>query len=256
MKISFIGAGRVATHLAKALASEHQIMQICSRNLAHAQTLAEQVGAKAIDQIQDLHDACELVVIAVSDQAIAAVASAVRQHLPNVLMVHTSGSTDMSIIGDQHQRIGVFYPLQTFSLEREIDWQQTPVFIEANHQEDTLLLQTLAHQLSNRVYAYSSKQRLSLHLAAVFACNFANYCYDAAKQITDAQEVDFSLLYPLMLETAAKATQNPPRQVQTGPASRGDEAILQLHETLLAQGEQASLLPMYRLISEHISRAR
>ena len=117
-----------------------------------------------------------------------------------------------------------------------------------------LRLHTLAESLSQRVYSYSSVQRLSLHLAAVFACNFSNYCYDMAKQVVDAEQVDFNLLYPLILETAQKATQNDPKQMQTGPAMRQDQNILQMHQQMLAQAQRADLAEVYALMSQQISQ--
>ena len=254
MRITFIGAGRVATHLAKALQAEHQVVQVYSRNLQHAQRLAQQIDAQAIDQFDQLSSETDLVIIAVSDQAIAAVIQAISAYLPHSLIVHTSGSTDLLTLEKQHKRAGVFYPLQTFSLEREVNWSETPLFVEASKQQDLELLTALAHSLSQRVYSYSSKQRQTLHLAAVFACNFSNYCYDMAKQIVDAEQVDFSLLYPLLLETADKATHNEPKQMQTGPAMRGDQNILNMHAQLLAASNRADLAQVYELLSNGISK--
>ena len=185
MRISFIGAGRVAHHLASALKQHHQIVQIYSRTWEKSQHLAEQVAAQACRSLTDLSSEIDLLILAVSDQSIATVIAEVAPLLPEVLIVHTSGSTDLQILQQQHPRSGVFYPLQTFSLEREVDWKQTPLFIEAANKDHQKQLLNLAQQLSKRVYAYSSQQRLSLHLAAVFACNFANYCYDMSKQIVD-----------------------------------------------------------------------
>ena len=238
MRISFMGAGRVAHHLAHVLSQHHQIVQIYSRTLATAQTLATQVKATATMNIEELSPEIDLVIIAVSDQAIASVIANVHQQLPNVLIVHTSGSTDIEILAQIHARAGVFYPLQTFSLERQINWSDTPIFVEAKSEDDLVLLAELANQLSTRVYSYTSAQRLSLHLAAVFACNFSNYCYDMAKQIVDAQHADFSLLYPLILETANKALHNDPKQMQTGPAMRGDQNILKMHEQMLQKAQR------------------
>lgn len=250
MKISIIGAGRVAHHLAKHLkVLGHDIAQIYSRDLNKAQMLADWVAAEAIDQYATLHPV-DLLIIAVSDSAISEVIQAVHPYLPECLIVHTSGSTHLSILSQWHARSGVFYPLQTFSLQREIDWQHTPIFVEAVQPQDEQVLQGLAEQFSERVYVYSSSQRLTLHLAAVFACNFSNYCYDLAKQIVDQQQVDFSLLYPLMLETAHKATQHDPQQVQTGPAMRADEKILNLHQAMLQ--DQPQQQQIYRLMSEGI----
>jgi predicted short-subunit dehydrogenase-like oxidoreductase (DUF2520 family) len=252
MRISFIGAGRVAYHLASALKQHHKIVQIYSRTWEKSQHLAEQVAAQACPSLSDLSSEIDLLILAVSDQSIAAVIAEVAPLLPEVLIVHTSGSTDLQILQQRHSNSGVFYPLQTFSLEREVDWKHTPLFVEAANEDDQKQLLDLAQQLSQRVYAYSSQQRLSLHLAAVFACNFANYCYDMSKQIVDQTQVDFSLLYPLILETAAKAAKNDPKTMQTGPAVRGDVNILQMHQAILADLNRPDLAEVYALMSQQI----
>lgn len=255
MRISFIGAGRVAHHLADALSQHHQIIQIYSRRFEPAQTLAAQVGATATANISEIHPEVDLVIIAVSDQMIASVIAEVQHQLADTLIVHTSGSTDLEVLAKVHARAGVFYPLQTFSLDREISWADTPLFVEAKSENDLVLLTALASQLSRRVYQYTSAQRLSLHLAAVFACNFTNYCYDMAKQIVDTQHVDFSLLYPLILETANKALSNDPKQMQTGPAMRGDLNILNMHEHMLNEEQRDDLKQVYTLLSQQILQA-
>ena len=174
------------------------------------------------------------------------------EQLANVLLVHTSGSTDLNVLQKFHERCGVLYPLQTFSFEKSVDWSQVPLLIETHQSQDLYSLQDLAQQLSQRVYVYSSAQRLSLHLAAVFACNFSNYCYDMAKQVVDGASVDFSLLYPLILETADKATQFNPKDVQTGPALRQDQQILQMHQELLQKQQHGDLVEIYQKMSNAI----
>lgn len=255
MRISLIGAGRVAHHLAHVLSQQHQIVQIYSRTFTAAQTLAAQVKASAVADLLAMDARVDLVIMAVSDQAIAGLIAALHVQLPNTLIVHTSGSTDIAILTAQHSRAGVFYPLQTFSLQRDVVWSDTPIFVEAGTENDAQLLLQLAHQLSTRVYTYDSAQRLSLHLAAVFACNFTNYCYDMAKQVVDAQQVDFSLLYPLILETADKAVHNAPQLMQTGPAMRGDQHILKMHQQMLADSQQNDLKEVYTLLSQQILHA-
>ncbi|MBJ9984868.1 DUF2520 domain-containing protein [Acinetobacter sp. S40] len=252
MRISFIGSGKVATHLAHAFAQQHQIVQILSRHLEHAEKLASQVGAQAINEYNRINPNTDLLVLAVSDQAISQVVQSIHTLLEHVLIVHTSGSTDLKVLSDFYPNAGVFYPLQTFSFESEINWTETPLFIEAIQEKSGRILNDLANSLSKRVYSYSSAQRLSLHLAAVFACNFSNYCYDMAKQIVDQQHVDFSLLYPLMLETAKKATQYNPMQVQTGPAARQDYNILKMHQNLLQKADRSDLKEIYQILSQAI----
>ena len=252
MKITMIGSGRVATHLALALQHQHQIVQVFSRQLAHAEKLAQQLDAQAISSPAQLDPQVDLVIVTVSDQAISQVIYSITGYLPQNLIVHTSGSTSLAVIEHTHSRAGVFYPLQTFSFEREVNWLETPLFVEATEQQDLQALTQLANSLSNQVYQYSSKQRQTLHLAAVFACNFSNYCYDMAQQIVEAEQVDFSLLYPLILETADKATKHNPKTMQTGPAMRGDQNILQMHGQLLARADRKDLQDIYALLSEGI----
>ena len=252
MRISFIGAGRVAYHLAKALGSQHQIVQICSRTFENAEWISLQVQAQAISNFENINADIDLMIIAVSDQSIKSVIEQISPFLKDVCIVHTSGSTHLNALAKTHDKCGVFYPLQTFSLEREIDWENTPLFIEATKKKDLENLFDIANSLSNKVYSYNSEQRLSLHLAAVFACNFSNYCYDMAKEIVDAKHVDFSLLYPLIQETANKAVANNPKDMQTGPAMRGDENIIQMHTNMLMQDQREDLKSVYQLLSQQI----
>lgn len=252
MKISLIGSGRVAFHLAQALLAQgHNIVQVYARDFDKTQKFAEKIQAKACQSLQQFQST-DLIILAVSDSAIAELVKQVHELFPETLMVHTSGSTDIEVISHVHEKAGVFYPLQTFSFERDVDWSATPLFVEALAEVDQKLLSDLANSLSNRVYQYTSKQRLTLHLAAVFACNFSNYCFDMAKQIVHAEQVDFSLLYPLIVETAKKATENDPMQMQTGPAMRGDQNILAMHQNLLAQAERDDLKDIYQLLSDGI----
>ncbi|WP_198077705.1 Rossmann-like and DUF2520 domain-containing protein [Acinetobacter calcoaceticus] len=252
MKISLIGSGRVAFHLAQALLAQgHNIVQVYARDFDKTQKFAEKIQAKACQSLQQFQST-ELIILAVSDSAIAELVKQVHELFPETLMVHTSGSTNIEVISHVHDKAGVFYPLQTFSFERDVDWSATPLFVEALAEVDQKLLSDLANSLSKRVYQYTSKQRLTLHLAAVFACNFSNYCFDMAKQIVDAEQVDFSLLYPLIVETAKKATENDPKQMQTGPAMRGDQNILAMHQNLLAQAERDDLKEVYQLLSDGI----
>jgi len=252
MKISLVGSGRVAFHLVQGLLAQgHTIVQVYARDLEKTQKFAEKIQAKACQTLQEFQPT-DLIILAVSDSAIAELAKQVHEFFPDTLIVHTSGSTDIEVISHVHNKAGVFYPLQTFSFEREVDWSVTPLFVEAVADVDHGLLLDLANSLSNRVYQYSSKQRLTLHLAAVFACNFSNYCFDMAKQIVDKEQVDFSLLYPLIVETAKKATENDPKQMQTGPAMRGDQNILAMHQDLLAQAERDDLKQVYQLLSDGI----
>ena len=254
MRISLIGAGRVASHFAKVIYPHHQIVDIYSRTVEKSTALAHRVNAQACISIENMRTDVDLVMIAVSDQSIATVIQQLSQHFTRSLIVHSSGSTHIDVLSQFYQRVGVFYPLQTFSLDCEVDWKTTPIFVEAVNEHDLKVLENLASVLSDRVYCYSSAQRLSLHLAAVFACNFSNYCYDMAKQVVDAESVDFNLLHPLILATAQKALSHDPADVQTGPAIRGDQNILNMHQHMLEQANRQDLKEVYRLFSQGIQQ--
>ena len=247
--VSFIGSGRVATHLAQALASHVKIQQIYSRQMTNAEQLAHLVQADAITDLAHLNSV-DLVIIAVSDAEIPNVA----KHLQDVdyqgLVVHTSGSTHLNCLTQYGLKAGVFYPLQTFSFEHAVEWESTPLFIEAQQISAQQSLLQLAEKISKRCYQYSSEQRLSLHLAAVFACNFTNHCYDVAQQILEQKHVDSKLLMPLILSTAHKLEQTSAYQNQTGPARRQDQNILNMHQHMLE--EQPQWQQIYQLMSESI----
>lgn len=254
MRISLIGSGNVATHLANALfVLEYKIVQVYSQTLQNAQVLASQVRATAIDQLTALQ-AADLYIIAVTDAAIAPICNELAPLELKGAVVHTSGSTDISILKNVGSQHGVFYPLQTFSKTSNISFKTIPLLLEASNLELLNQLDQLARQLSNQVYHYNSEQRRSLHLSAVIACNFSNYLYAVANQYLDQQGVDFNLLKPLILETAHKIQQHAPTSVQTGPAIRKDRAILAMHEQMLAN--QPALQQLYQLLSEGISKIK
>ena len=249
MRITLIGSGNVATHLAAAFKNAgHNIVQVYSRDMQNAALLAYHVKADAIDDLQNINPQTDLFVIAVKDDAIGPIAQQLAKYQQPI--VHTSGATDLYTLLAFADNVGVFYPLQTFSKTKEVNFWNVPVCIEAK--DDTLAktLQELAQSISNKVYFIDSAQRKTLHLAAVFACNFPNYLYNIAQQLLAKQDIDFELLRPLILETAEKVQQDLPANVQTGPAVRNDEITLRDHLQLL--NDEPQLQQLYNFLSQGI----
>ena len=244
-QVAIIGSGQVATCLAQALhAKGFCIDTVYSRNLNNAQALANKfAGVKAISNLQQLNTQLNLYVIAVSDDAIAEVASHLKV---NGLVVHTSGSVSITSLNNQ-LRFGVFYPLQTITKNTSPDFTQVPILIEANTHADELLLAQLADIISTRVLLANSQQRQSLHLAAVFANNFTNHIMGIAKHILQQSNLPDDLLNPLILQTAQNAINNNPFDVQTGPVMRNDLETINTHLNLLQQ------FPQYRQVYELLS---
>lgn len=248
MRIVILGSGNVATQLALSLkAIGEEIVQVYSPNLTNANNLAEKVAASAISNLAAINMQAELYIISVKDDAISAVAAELN-HV-NGLVVHTSGTTDLSILSDQVKRAGVFYPLQTFSKSRNVSFKHIPICLEADEQ-DLILLRELAGKLSSKVYELDGEKRKVLHLAAVFACNFPNHLYALANQILQQHNLDFDIVRPLIAETADKVMVNLPDNVQTGPAIRGDERTMDKHLKMLSNLPE--LQEIYQTLSNSI----
>lgn len=250
--ISFIGSGNVATHLAQALHNQGFIIdQIFSRNIDRALELAEKVEALAIDNIANVNSTSDLYILAVKDDAIESTLRLISDK--NIFIVHTSGSIGINIFEKTgFSNYGIFYPLQTFSKNKPVNFLEIPICIEATHEEQLLI--EIANQLSNLVYQVSSEQRKKLHLAAVFACNFSNYMYHIAEDICLENEVNFNILKPLIKETAQKISLNHPHEVQTGPAIRGDQKIIESHLNQLSENKDYQ--EIYRLITDNILKVK
>lgn len=232
MHITIIGSGNVATHLAAALKNAgHNLVQVYSRDMQHASLLAYHVKAEPIDDLTNISTETDLFLVAVKDDAIGDIVEKLAKY--NRLIAHTSGATPMAVLLAFTENAGVFYPLQTFSKTKEVNFRTVPLCIEGANDEITARLEELAQTVSNNVYQVDSEKRKILHLAAVFACNFPNYLYYAASQLLQQHELDFNLLRPLILETAEKVQEHLPADVQTGPAIRNDEKTIAAHLQLL-----------------------
>jgi predicted short-subunit dehydrogenase-like oxidoreductase (DUF2520 family) len=249
MRITLIGSGNVATHLAAAFKNAgHFIVQVYSRDMHNAALLAYHVKAEAINDLTQINPETDLFIISVKDDAITDIAKQLAPY--KILTVHTSGATDLAVLSTIIPKAGVLYPLQTFSKTREVDFWQVPLCIEGADENITTELEYLSRTISNKVYRINSAQRKILHLAAVFACNFPNYLYDVARQLLEKHEMEFDLLKPLILETAQKVQDNFPAAVQTGPAVREDQTTMSAHLALLADEPQLKMI--YELLSQGI----
>ena len=249
MRISIIGSGNVATHLAAAFKNAgHRIVQVYSPNMQNAALLAYHVSAEAIDNLSHVSQETDVFIISVKDDVIASIAETLAKH--GRLIAHTSGATDLRTLLNFTLKAGVFYPLQTLSKNKEVDFFTVPLCIEGADGSITAQLVDLARTVSNNVYQVNSAQRKILHLAAVFACNFSNYLYNIAQQLLAENEMGFEMLRPLILETAQKVQTHLPAEVQTGPAIRNDENTMAVHLQML--DTKPDLRAIYELLSQDI----
>ena len=190
-------------------------------------------------------DDAQIVILAIKDDAIHQVSADLAQS--NSLVLHTSGSISMDVM--PCRRRGVLYPMQTFSLDRELNYRKVPLFLETSLSEDMALLCQLASSISDVQMPMSGEQRRSLHLAAVFACNFVNHLFALSHDILQENNIPFNMLFPLIEETVSKLHSLSPHEAQTGPALRWDTTVLQSHMNMITDHQRREI---YRLISESI----
>ena len=256
MQIVLIGAGRLATNLGQALRNAgHEIVCVYSRTMLSARELVDKIGGRPVDRVEVLPMAADAYVIAVKDAVLAEVIAAVTKGREAQVFMHTAGSMPLSMFEGRTRHYGVFYPMQTFSKERLVDFAEIPVFIEANDETARKVVRTLAESVTERVCELSSDDRQYLHLAAVFACNFTNHCYAMAADILEEHGMNFDVMLPLVDETARKVHQLHPLDAQTGPAVRYDENVIRHQMQLLRN--HPFMKDLYEKLSLHIhSKAR
>ncbi len=247
-KIVLLGAGNVATHLGAALQKNgRRILQVYSRTAESANTLAGKLEADFTTDLGYIYPGADLYVFSLADKAMEEVLK--EFPLKNVFAVHTSGSLPIEILQKAGLQAGVFYPLQTFSKNIQPDFSRIPLCIEALNKDHEQALFQMASDISNDVRYINSQQREIIHIAAVFACNFTNHLFSIAEEILGKKDISFDIMYPLIQETLRKAMQQKPSLVQTGPAIREDEDIMQKHL------KQLSTLPDYEKIYNFISQS-
>ena len=252
MKVTLIGAGNLATQLGKSLKKAGVIIsQVYSRTEDSARTLGELLEAEWLTDIKALRDEADIYIFSVKDSVLCELISEVCKGRGDKLFLHTAGSMPMSCFEGKALHYGVFYPMQTFSKTKDVDFERIPVFIEGNSIETEDVIRSLANKLTQRVIRLSSADRKYLHLAAVWACNFTNYCYTVASDILGEHGIPFDVMLPLINETTEKIQKISPKEVQTGPAVRGDRNVMSKQLELMNGKED--LQELYKMLSKGIN---
>lgn len=249
--ISIVGSGNVATHMTLALHKAGlNILEVCSANAENAKLLANKVNASVVKNIQDMASNADLYLFSVSDKAY----DRILEDFPhtNKCIVHTAGSLSMEILAKKSNNYGVVYPFQTLSKHKEISFKTVPLLFCGSTPEVQESIKNIAKKISNKTSFANDEQRKYIHISAVFACNFVNHMYALAHSMTAQHNIDFSLLFPLIKETTEKALLGNPEEMQTGPAVRNDQNIIQSHIDLLE--DNTELQHIYTLLSNSITK--
>lgn len=245
ISVVIIGSGNVAQHLIAAfkMTKKIDLIQVFARNKNSVNHLLD--SGKIINDWDDLTEA-DLYLIAVSDDAVTTVSS--KLPFKNRLVVHTSGSVSLDAL-DNKNRKGVFYPLQTFSKNKSIDFSAIPICLESENATDYQLLEKVAKSISRAIFTLNSEQRKAAHVAAVFVNNFTNHLYQIGNEICQEHNLSFEILKPLILETSNKIKDISPKEAQTGPAKRNDSSTIEAHESFLTNKTHKNI---YKILTKSI----
>jgi predicted short-subunit dehydrogenase-like oxidoreductase (DUF2520 family) len=231
--ISFAGAGRVGSSLCREFSSAgHTIDLIVSNSRENGMALAESCSAQWA-QVPTFPDTTEIIIVAVPDNRLEDVLHKIKCR-PSAIVAHTAGSYGLEVFPENIRNRAVFYPLQTFSAGRKIDFSELPVLLETIDNQTFKILDNLAVSIGAKVHPSGAQQRRMLHIAAVFACNFTNHMFTISSELAEKAGLDFEIMKPLISETVAKALENGPGRSQTGPAIRNDRNTIDKHLQLLA----------------------
>lgn len=252
LKVVMIGAGNVATHLSKTLIDKGiQILQIYSKSELSAKSLADQHQIPYTFKQDEITSDADIYFYTIKDDILPDFVA--NDFAIDKIHIHTAGSISIDVFKTHKKYFGVLYPLQTFSKNKDINFSEVPLFIESSSIDVEQKIQYISRKISDKIFFISSEQRLSLHISAVFACNFVNYMYFLANHLVEKSGLDFEVLKPLILETADKIKYLHPEEAQTGPAKRFDKMVIDKHlEQLICQED---LSKIYKLLSENIFKS-
>lgn len=254
IKVILIGAGNVGFHLGKKLYEEGLVIQqVFSRKISKAKRLAKSVNAIPINKIDKISQDGDLYILALPDSVIAKVADNLSNNIPSSkLVVHTSGATPSTVLKPFFKNFGIFYPLQTFSIAKPVDFQNIPICVDSNLKKHRIFLEKLGRKISKNVHQINDKERAILHVAAVFVNNFSNSLFTIGEKITEKEKLPFDILKPLIVETVNKIIDHSPNDMQTGPAKRGDKNTIDRHLKYL-NNSFPEFSSIYELMTKNIN---
>lgn len=250
-RIIIIGSGGVATQIGRLFKNKGcSIIQILGRSASSAKALSATLQCPYVLDPAELNQQADLYIIAVQDREIEPLIQTVK--IPeNAVIVHTAGGVSIEVFNGHFTRYGVLYPLQSLRKETT-EVPIIPFYIDANAKAVKDSLQSFCIRAQLTYQWADDKQRMQLHIAAVFCSNFTNYLYSLAEKLCKEHQLDFSSLLPLVEETAKRLQREgvSPANLQTGPAIRADLPTLQKHLDILQTDREARAI--YQYISDKI----
>jgi len=252
ISVNLIGSGNLATHIGITLNNNGlKINYVWSRNLENAKILAEKIKTTYTDNFTEIYNNKAIYLICVPDSEIKSIAKKINSE--NSILIHTSASTNISVLEKFSTNCGVFYPLQTFSKNSKlVNFKNLPVFIEYSNNNVKNILKYLCDIINAKLIIANSEKRLLIHIAAIFANNFTNHMISISNEIAGSNKIDFELFKPLIIETLDKITKINSIDIQTGPSVRNDKNTIKKH--LKALKKYKDFAKIYSFVSKNIQK--
>lgn len=250
MKIVVIGSGNIAGFFSEKFhRAGHEIVQVISPNMIHAQTLAQKFGAACNTDIDAIDLKADVCLLAVKDDVLLSFAPTLR--LPDMTVLYTAGSVHLTELQAISANIACIWPVFSIHHSNHALPSDIPLLLNASNKVSRDIAQTLAKAISVRIFQLDDEQKSQLHLAAVFANNFTNHLYHIAYSLLSDKAIPFDILLPLIIDTAEKLSDTPPAMNQTGPAIRHDHQTMMKHVQMLSDEKWKQV---YQLLSASIQR--
>lgn len=258
-EVSIIGAGRLGTALAVALAGKnYSIRSLVARSIASARKAAklldEQVQVLAAKNVGSLRPA-DLFLITTPDDQIAHVASEIARlettRRPTAL--HTSGALSAEVLAPLRKkgwRTGSIHPLVSVSgSTTALDGAFWSVEGDATALR---VAKTIVRDLGGKSFSIRSEDKPLYHAAAVMSAGNVVALFDVALEMLVqcglTRKTARSILLPLLSSTVHNLESKDPAAALTGTFARGDVETVKRHLKALKTNKDA--LELYRLLGK------
>lgn len=250
MKITVVGLGNVGSTFAKAIGhhTSLELFQVVSTNKKRANALHKQFGCLVHHHVEQIDARTELIILAVTDSKIPEVSAKIPK-TTQYIVTHCSGATHAEVLSD-HARYGILYPLYSFPNARKRSFRNIPLLVHSVHIKDEQRILEVANQLSDKTYIVDDTSRQHLHIAAVFANNFANHIMARAFEWLSLNQVSKEILLPIVLQSTRNWAAGLAKEIQSGPALRHDIRTLDTHRALLESRKE--FLDLYDQLTKSI----
>ena len=257
--VSIIGAGRLGTALAVALASRsYSIQSLVARRLQKARKAATLLDANPQvlggKQLLSLRPA-DVFLITVPDDQIGKVAADLSQVEFQATALHTSGALASDVLAPLRQRgwhTGSIHPLISVS---DSDSSVAGAFWSVEGDAASMRMgKTIVRDLGGQSFSIRSKDKPLYHAAAVMVSGNVVALFDVGLEMLMKcglnRETARSILTPLIASTVRSLETKDPARALTGTFSRGDVETVKRHLAALQSNELIDAVELYKLLGQ------